>query len=115
PDRGDLAPRLSVVFDPTGGGRSSFRGAFGFFHEDPLLITALVTEIVNGRTLRLLRAGLPLSAEAWRSPDHRLPEPSAAFPSVTQVAGPDYRVAYSRQLSIGWTREASRNPALSAH
>ena len=112
PDGGDVAPRLSVAFDPTGHGRTTLRGSFGLFHEDPLLITALVTEIVNGQTLRLLRAGLPLSVEAWRSPGHRLPEPSTPFPSVTQVAGPDYQVGYSRQLALGLTQSIGRDVTL---
>lgn len=113
PDRGDLAPRLSVTYDPAGRGRTILRGSFGLFHEDPLLITALVTEIVNGRTLRLLRASLPLSAQAWQSPDHQLPEPSSPYPRFVQVAGPDYNVAYSRQVSIGWTQELGRGLMLS--
>jgi len=83
------------------------------FHEDPLLLVPLVTGVVNGRTLRLLRAGLPLSAQAWRSPEHRLPEPSTPFPSVVQVAGPGFRPAFSRQVSIGWTQELGRETILS--
>src|SRR5262249_35802776 len=91
PDRGDFAPRASITFDPTGRGRTTLRSAVGVYHEDPLLLVPLVTGIVDGSTLRLLRAGLPLSAAAWRSPDHRLPEPTAAFPSVVQVAAPAFR------------------------
>jgi hypothetical protein len=113
PDRGSLAPRLSITCDPTGRGRTSLRGSFGLFYEDPLLITALVTEIVNGRVLRLLRAGLPVSAQAWSSPDHRLPEPSSPFPSVAQVAGPGYDVGHSWPVSIGFTQELGREVALS--
>ncbi|HEY7516540.1 MAG TPA: TonB-dependent receptor, partial [Vicinamibacteria bacterium] len=105
PERGDFAPRVSATFDPTGRGRTSLRAAFGVFHEDPLLAAAFVSEIVDGRTLRLLRAGLPVSAAAWRSSGHRLPEPAAAFPSTVQVAGPGFRVPFSRQLSFGATQE----------
>jgi Carboxypeptidase regulatory-like domain/TonB dependent receptor len=113
PDRGDLAPRLSITVDPSGQGRTSLRASYGLFHEDPLLITALVTEIVNGHNLRLLRASLPLSAQAWRSPDHRLPEPSTPFPSVVQVAGPGFGVGYARQLSVGFTQQLGRDITLS--
>jgi hypothetical protein len=113
PDRGDLSPRLSVTFDPTGRGRTSFRGAFGVFHEDPLLAVAFVSDFVNGRTLQLLRAGLPLSAEAWRAPGHRLTQPSVPFPSLVQVANPGFRVPYSRQVSLGWTQELGRDLTLS--
>jgi hypothetical protein len=112
PDRGDVAPRVSLTFDPTGRGRTSLRAAYGVHHEDPLLAVALVSEIVDGETLRLLRAGLPLSAAAWRSPDHRLPEPAIPFPSLVQVANPDYRVPLSRQLSVGWTHELGRELTL---
>jgi hypothetical protein len=112
-DRGDLAPRVSLAFDPQGRGRTSLRAAFGVFHEDPLLAVALVSEIVDGRRLRLLRAGLPLAAEAWRSPDRRLPEPASAFPSVVQNANPGLRVPFSRQLSAGWTQELGHDLSLS--
>jgi hypothetical protein len=113
PDKGDLAPRVSLVFDPTGTGRSSLRAAFGEFHEDPLLAVAFVSEIVDGHTLRLLRAGLPLAAQAWRAPGHRLPEPMVAFPSTVQVAGPGLRVPFSRQLSVGWSQDLGHDLTLS--
>jgi hypothetical protein len=105
PDRGDIDPRLSLTFDPRGNGRTSLRASYGVFHEDPLLAVAFVSEIVDGRRLRLLRAGLPLSAAAWRSPGHRLAEPAAPFPIVAQVAGPGFRVPFSRQLSVGFSQE----------
>ena len=72
-----------------------------------------MTEIVNGRTLRLLRGGLALAAEAWRSPNHRLPEPSSSFPTVTSVAGPGFDVGFSRQFSLGWTQELAHGTTLS--
>jgi hypothetical protein len=104
PPRGHVAPRLSVSFDPDGRGRTLLRAAAGVFHEDPLLAIALVTDIVNGRRIRLLQAGLPLSAEAWRQPGHRLPMPSMPFPSLVQVAGPGLRVPSARQVSAGLTQ-----------
>jgi hypothetical protein len=104
--RGDFDPRLSLSYAL--GRRASLRAAYGVFHEDPLLAVAFVTDIVNGRDLRLLRAGLPVSAAAWSSPGRRLPEPAAALPSVVQVAGPGFRAPYSRQLSVGWTQELRR-------
>ena len=113
PDRGDLAPRLSFTFDPTGRGRTSFRGAYGVFHENPLLAVTLVSEVVNGQRLRLLRAGLPLTAQAWQSPEHKLAEPPTPFPSTVQAAGPGFRVPSSRQLSVGWTQELGGDLSLS--
>ncbi|HET9315985.1 MAG TPA: TonB-dependent receptor, partial [Vicinamibacteria bacterium] len=114
PRRGDLAPRLSVSFDPTGRGRTVLRASGGVFHEDPLLAVALVTDIVNGERLRLLQAGLPLSAQAWRSPDHRLPEPSSPFPSLVQVVGPGFRAPSSRQVTVGVTHQLGRDLSLTA-
>ncbi|HVQ32130.1 MAG TPA: hypothetical protein VMV21_21200, partial [Vicinamibacteria bacterium] len=113
PARGDLAPRFSFTFDPTNRGRTSFRGAFGVFHENPLLAVTLVTEIINGQRLRLLRAGLPVAAEAWRSPEHKMAEPADPFPSTVQPVGPGFRVPSSRQLSVGWTQELGRGLSLS--
>jgi hypothetical protein len=113
PDRGDLAPRLSLTLDPDGSGRTSLRAAYGVFHEDPLLAVAYVSEIVNGQRLRLLRAGLPLSAAAWASPDHHLPQPMGAFPSTVQVAGPGFRVPFARHFSVGLTRQLGSDLSLS--
>ncbi len=109
PARGNLAPRLALSFDPTGRGRTSLRAAFGVFHEDPLLAVAAATEIFDGQQLRLLQARLPLSAQAWRDPGHRLPEPSSAYPSLVQVAGPGFRAPHSTQLSAGVTQELGRD------
>jgi outer membrane receptor protein involved in Fe transport len=100
PDRGDLAPRLAIAFDPGGRGRSSIHAAFGLFHEYPLLLPAIVTEVHDGRDLRSLRATLPLTAQAWRSAARRLPEP-ASFASQVIVGSPGLRAPYARTLSLG--------------
>ena len=111
PDRGSVAPRLSITYDPTGRGRTSVRGSVGLFHEDPLLTTALVTEIVNGRVLRLLRAGLPLSAQAWSSLDHRCPSRLSFRVLPRSPAG--YDVGHTWPVSIGLTQELGREVTLS--
>lgn len=112
PARGSTEPRLSLSFDPGGRGRTRLRAAFGVFHEDPLLAVAATTDVFDGAQLRLLQAGLPLSAQAWRSPEHRLPEPTSSFPSLVQVAGPGFRAPFSRQLSVGVTQELGRDTRL---
>jgi len=104
PDHGDLAPRLAAAFDPSGRGRTSLHAAFGLFHDYPLLLVPMVTEIHDGVDLLSLRASLPLSAQAWRSPGRRLPEPSA-FPSQVLTGGPGFRVPYSRAFSLGLDHE----------
>jgi hypothetical protein len=109
PAHGNVAPRLAVSYDPTGVGRTSLRAAFGLFYEDPLLAVAAATEIFDGQQLRLLQARLPLSAEAWRSPGNRLPEPASLFPSLMQVAGPGFRAPRSTQLSAGVTHGFGRD------
>jgi hypothetical protein len=103
PSHGSVAPRLALSYDPDGRGRTSLRTAVGVFYEDPLLAVAAATEIFDGQQLRLLQARLPLTAEAWRSPGNRLPEPASAFPSLMQVAGPGFRAPRSTQLSAGVT------------
>jgi hypothetical protein len=113
PARGSFAPRLSVSFDPTGQGRTMLRAAAGAFHEHPLLAVALVSEIVNGQGLLLSQTRLPASAVAWRAPGHRLSAPAGPFPSVVQVAGPGFRVPYSRQLTAGFTHRLGRDLRLS--
>src|SRR5688572_20243718 len=76
------------------GGRTSFHAAFGLFHEYPLLIVPTVTEVHDGEELLSLRASLPLSAQAWRSPGRRLPQP-ATFPSQVITGGPGLRVPFA--------------------
>lgn len=104
PDRGDLAPRISARFDPSGRGHSSLHAAFGIYHENPLLIVPTVTEVHDGEDLLSLRASLPLSAQAWRSPGRRLPQP-ATFPSQVITAGPGFRVPYARVLALGFDQQ----------
>jgi len=89
-----------VAVDPAGHGRMSLHAAFGTFHDTPPLAAATITEIHDGVDLFSLRASLPLSAEAWRSPDHRLPRPPV-FASQVFTAGPGFRVPLARHLSIG--------------
>jgi outer membrane receptor protein involved in Fe transport len=113
PARGDLAPRLSVSFNPDGRGRTLLRGALGVFHEDPLLAVATVAEVLDGGHVRLLQGGEALAAEAWRSPGYHLPEPSTPFPSLVQVTGAGFRAPRSRHVSLGWTQELGRDLSLS--
>ena len=76
PARGDLAPRLApVTFDPTDRGRTSFRGAFGVFHEDPLLA------VTAGDRDRQRAAGCASCARASRSRPRPGARPSTGWPS----------------------------------
>jgi outer membrane receptor protein involved in Fe transport len=104
PDRGDLAPRFAAAFDPSGRGRTMFHAAFGIFHDYPLLAIPAVTEIHDGVELLQLGASLPLSAQAWRSPGRRLPQPPS-FPSGVLTGGPGFRVPFARTLSLGLDQE----------
>ena len=104
PDHGDLAPRLAAAFDPNGHGRTSLHAAFGVFHDYPLLLIPTVTEVHDGVDLLSLQTSLPLSAQAWRSPDRRLPQPPS-FPSRVVTGGPGFRVPLSRALSLGLDQE----------
>jgi hypothetical protein len=113
PASGDLGPRLSISFDPTGRGRTTLRASAGTYVEDALLAIPLVSEIIDGESVRLLQARLPVSAAAWSAPGHRLPEPAAAFPSLVQVAGPGFRAPFTRQLGVGVAQELGRGLRLS--
>lgn len=104
PDHGDLAPRLAAAFDPSGRGLTSFHAAFGIYHDYPLLLIPIVTEVHDGEELLSLRASLPLSAQAWRSPGRRLPQPPS-FPSQVITGGPGFRVPFARAISLGLDQE----------
>lgn len=105
PNHGDLAPRLAAAFDPSERGRTSLHVAFGIFHDYPLLLVPIVTEIHDGIDLLSLQTvQRSLAAQAWRSPGRRLPEPPS-FASRVLTGGPGVRVPLSRALSLGFDQE----------
>ncbi|HEX7832888.1 MAG TPA: TonB-dependent receptor, partial [Thermoanaerobaculia bacterium] len=113
-DTNNLAPRLALVFDPRGDGRSSMHASYGLFYDNHILANAQIANGVNGTDLRTLVARIPASIPAWRAPGHKLPEPATPYPSLEISPDPALETPYSHQASVGYDRMMGANMAISA-
>ena len=113
-DNNNLAPRLAVVFDPRGNGRSSIHASYGLFYDNQILANAQIGDGVNGTDLRTLVLRIPAAIAAWRAPGHKLPEPATAYPSLEISPDPGLETPYSHQASLGYDRMLGANMAVSA-
>ena len=110
------APRLAVAIDPTGAGRTSVHAAYGHYYDHHITGNVAVGRIVNGSTgVRTFAARFPASIAAWQAPDHRLPEPSSAFPSVEIAIDPALETPYARHVSAGVDRAFGRDISVSVN
>ncbi len=113
-DTNNIAPRLALVFDPRGDGRSSIHGSYGLFYDNQILANAQIGNGVDGVNLRTLVARIPASIPAWRAPGHKLPEPAGAYPSLEISPDPGLETPFSHQASIGYDHAVGANMAVSA-
>jgi hypothetical protein len=113
-DSNNIAPRLAVVFDPRGDGRSSIHGSYGLFYDNHILANAQIAEGIDGNELRTLVVRFPGSIAAWNAPGRRLPEPTTAYPSLVISADPGLETPYAHQASVGYDRSIGSNMAISA-
>jgi carboxypeptidase family protein/TonB-dependent receptor-like protein len=113
-DTNNIAPRLALVFDPRGDGRSSMHASYGLFYDNHILANAQIANGVNGTDLRTLVARIPASIPAWRAPGHKLPEPATPYPSLEISPDPALETPYSHQASVGYDRMMGANMAISA-
>jgi hypothetical protein len=114
-DNNNIAPRLAVVFDPNGDGRSSIHGSYGIFYDNHILANAQIAEGIDGTELRTLVRTITTGAvQAWRGPGRRLPEPTTPYPSLVISPDPGLETPYSHQASIGYDRAIGANMAISA-
>ncbi|HEX2834223.1 MAG TPA: TonB-dependent receptor [Thermoanaerobaculia bacterium] len=113
-DTNNIAPRLAIVFDPSGDGRQSMHASYGLFYDNHILANAQIANGVNGTDLRTLVLRIPSSIAAWRAPGHKLAEPSTPYPSLEISPDPALETPYSHQASIGYDRLLTTNMAVSA-
>ncbi len=113
-DTNNVAPRIAVVFDPRGDGRSSIHASYGIFYDNHILANAQIGNGVNGTDLRTLVARIPGSIPAWRAPGHKLPEPTTPYPSLEISPDPGLETPFAQQASIGYDRAIGTNMGLSA-
>ncbi len=127
-DKNNIAPRIGFSYDPTGAGRSAFRGGYGLFYDKTHfeLITALLT---SGFVSKSFLVNFPGNAAdpgptAGRLPTdpmlvngpvvnrdllNRLYPPGATVANTGNifVDSPDRRVPYTHQFTFGYERQLS--------
>jgi len=115
-DTDNIAPRLSVVFDPKGDSRSSLHASYGLFYDNHILANAQISDGIDGSAdgARTLVLRIPNSIGAWRAPGHRLPEPTTPYPSLVISPDPGLETPYSHQASVGYDHAIGQNMAVSA-
>lgn len=120
-DTNNIAPRLAVVFDPTGNGRSSIHGSYGLFYDNHILANAQIADGIDGVQLRTLvlriagnAPGFPSAPFVWRQPGHTIPEPTGPYASLVISPDPGLETPYSHQASFGYDQAIGSNMAVSA-
>jgi hypothetical protein len=113
-DTNNIAPRVAVVFDPRGDGRSSIHGSYGIFYDNHILANAQIAEGIDGTELRTRVVGIPGSIGAWNAPGRRIAEGSAPYASLVIAADPGLETPYAHQASVGYDRSIGSNMAVSA-
>lgn len=113
-DTNNIAPRLALVFDPRGNGRSSIHVSWGKFFDNVIIANAQIGNGINGRDLRTLVLRFPNSIAPWRAPGHKIPEPATAYPSLVISPDPGLETPYSYQAAVGYDRMLGANMAVSA-
>ena len=115
-DTNNIAPRIALVFDPRGDGRSSIHGSYGIFYDNHILANEQIAEGINGASdgVRTLVLRIPNSIAAWRAPGHKLAEPTTPYPSLVIAPDPGLETPYSHQASIGYDRALGNTMSISA-
>lgn len=113
-DHNNVAPRLSVAWDPQNDQKTSVHASYGIFYDNHITSVVGITETISGSShVRTFVAGLPTSVAAWNAPGHKLPEPSTAFPSLVISIDPGLQTPYAHHLSAGIDRELRGQVSLS--
>jgi hypothetical protein len=114
-DTNDVAPRISIAFDPRGNGRSSIHAAWGLFYDNQILANAQVGNGIDGVDLRTLVLRIPGSIAPYRAPGHRIAEPSTPYPSLVISPDPGLETPYAQQAAVGYDQAIGQNFALSGN
>jgi len=116
-DTNNWAPRVAAAWDVTGDGTSSVHAAYGRFYDYNFSAVIAISDgdrpNRTGRRTVVLRGAD--AAAAWRSPDHRIAEPSSPFVSTSIALAPDFDTPYTHQTSVGFDRSLRGNVGLSTN
>jgi hypothetical protein len=114
-DRNDVAPRLSVIWQPTADGGTSIRGSYGVFYEHTFGALRAVPSIVDGEDgVRTLAQRFPAAVSAWNAPGRRLAEPASSYPSVRITIDPKLRTPYAHHFVAGVEHQLWNGSVLAA-
>jgi hypothetical protein len=114
-DQNNVAPRLSVAWDPLSDQKTSVHASYGIFYDNHITSVVGITEgISGGDKVRTFVAGLPTSVAAWNAPGRKLPEPGTAYPSLVISIDPGLQTPYAHHVSAGFDREVRNQVSLSA-
>ena len=101
-DGNNVAPRLALVWDPSGERKMTIHAAYGLYYDNLITGIAGITKGINGRDrVRTLVAGLPTTIGAWSAPGRKLPEPAGAYPSLVISIDPGLETPYAHHASTG--------------
>lgn len=121
-DNNNIAPRLSLAWDPTGEQQTSIHASYGIFYDNLITGVAGITDLINGEdNVRTLVLPAPRAFAAWASPGHRLPEATASalaggsFPSTEISIDPGYETPYAHHVAVGVDHQLPNDIALAAN
>jgi hypothetical protein len=116
-DSNNFAPRISVAFDPTGRGRTSLHGAYGIYYDNQIAGLSGITKGINGEStgVRTLVLTFPASVAPWRTPTHRVPEPTAPYASLEIPIDPALETPWAQQAAVGIDQAFGQDFAASAN
>lgn len=105
-DRNNLGPRLGLVWDPFGTGRTAVRGGYGIYYDQAFL------NITGNIMLARRFVGVTIVNPGYPNPYSRGSVSPPSAPSTT-IASPDVHTPNTSQFTLGFKRELAAGLAVS--
>ncbi|MBI1874839.1 MAG: TonB-dependent receptor [Acidobacteria bacterium] len=105
-DRNNFGPRLGLVWDPFGTGRTAVRGGYGIYYDQAFL------NITGNIMLARRFVGVTIVNPGYPNPYSRGSVSPPSAPSTT-IASPDVHTPNTSQFTLGFKRELAAGLAIS--